>query len=392
MTKLRRPQTGWFRRVLLAAAVGGIVASAGAAPSVLGQPQERVPQAVFGARVELVQIQVQVEDSAGGFVSGLSPSDFRLRVDGKPRDVAIAYEVDLRGNRDVNLEPDPAMPPAAWRQFLLFFDLSYTTPRGILAARDAAYEFVSSEVHPNDLISVATFNLVSGLQMLCPFTLDRAQALDAVNMMGLKRAMSISDPAGFAFTPTLNLIESLRREPGGPDAGAGGPGGAGAEVYETLREIFQEAARSDFRRYREEVGGYVDQLALLGDTLRAVRGRKHVIFFSSGFSDDVLTGQSLDDFVRDSELVQQNRMAEVNPEDRFGSADLRASMEVALDALRSADAVIHTVDTAGLSADLPGVGNFGNDELEPQRLLDRDEGNRREHERLLRHRVRPRRG
>ncbi len=342
MTKLLRPQTGWFRRVLLAAAVGGLVVSAGAPPSALGLEQERGPQAVFGVRVELVQIQVQVEDSDGGFVSGLSPSDFLLTVDGKPRDIAIAYEVDLRGKRDVNLEPDPSMPPAAWRQFLLFFDLSYTTPRGILEARDAAYEFVSSQVHPNDLISVATFNLVSGLQMLCPFTLDRAQALDAVNMMGLNRAMSISDPAGFAFTPTLNLIETMRPVPG--------RGGGNAAVYEALREIMEAATRSDFARYREEVGGYVDQLALLGDTLRAVRGRKHVVFFSSGFSDDVLTGQSLDDFVRDSELVQQNRMAEVSAEDRFGSADLRASMKVALDALRSADAVIHTVDTAGLSA------------------------------------------
>ena len=350
MTKHCRPQTGWFLCVLLVAVVGGLLASAGTPSPALGREQERVPQAVFGARVELVQIQVQVEDSAGGFVSGLSPSDFRLRVDGKPRDVAIAYEVDLRGNRDVNLEPDPAMPPAAWRQFLLFFDLSYTTPRGILEARDAAYEFVSSQVHPNDLISVATFNLVSGLQMLCPFTLDRAQALDAVNMMGLNRAMSITDPAGFAFAPSSNLIETMSRGSGGADGGAGGPGAAAAEVAETLGEIFEEASRSDFRRYREEVGGYVDQLALLGDTLRAVRGRKHVVYFSSGFSDDVLTGQSLDDFVRDSELVQQNRMAEVSAEDRFGSADLRASMEVALDALRSADAVIHTVDTTGLSA------------------------------------------
>ncbi len=319
----------WFLAVLLFALAPLRTAEA---------PAQQQP--VFGARVELVQIQVQVEGSDGGFVSGLSPSDFRLTVDGKPRDVDIAYEVNLRGNRDVNLEPDSAMPPAAWRQFLLFFDLSFTTPRGIVAARDAAYEFVSSEIHPNDLISVATFNLATGLQMLCPFTLDRAQALDAVNMMGFNRAMNITDPAGFAFTPTLNMIETTREGPGGR---------AGAAVYETLREIFVDAARSDFRRYREEVGGYVDQLALLGNTLRAVRGRKHVVFFSSGFSDDVLTGQSLEQFAEDSELVQQNKMAEVSSEERFGSADLRASMDVALNALRSADAVIHTVDTSGLS-------------------------------------------
>jgi VWFA-related protein len=334
---------------MLVAVVGGLTASAVAPSSALALGQERSSQATFGARVELVQIQVQVESESGQFVSGLSPSDFRLTVNGKPRDVAIAYEVNLRDDRDVNLEPDPAMPPAAWRQFLLFFDLSYTTPRGIMAARDAAYEFVSDQVHPNDLISVATFNLVSGLQMLCPFTLDRSQALDAINMMGLERAMSITDPAGFAFRPSYSLLADVRGSERGTGERGRESGGAAAEVYEVVQSTFVDAARSDFRRYREEVNGYVDQLALLGDTLRAVRGRKHVVFFSSGFSDDVLTGQSLEAFAEDSELVQQNRMAEVSAEDRFGSADLRASMEEALDSLRSADAVIHTVDTMGLS-------------------------------------------
>jgi len=211
MIKLRRPQTGWLLRILLVAAVGGLFTSAGAPPSALGQPQERVPQAVFGARVELVQIQVDVRDADDQFVHGLSASSFRLTVDGEPREVAIAYEIDLRSDSAVMLEPDPSLPQAGWRQFLLFFDLSFTTPRGILAARDAAQQFVSEQVHPNDLISVATFNLVSGLQMLCPFTLDRAQALDAVNMMGLARAMNITDPAGFAFVPVFAEIDTLRR-------------------------------------------------------------------------------------------------------------------------------------------------------------------------------------
>ncbi len=310
-------------------------------------------QPVFGARVELVQIQVQVEDSNGGFVSGLAPSDFWLTVDGKPREVAIAYEVDLRGEPGVDLEPDPSMPPAAWRQFLLFFDLSFTTARGILAAREAAFEFVSSQVHPNDLISVATFNLGSGLQMLCPFTLDRAQALDAVDTMGLERAMSITDPAGFAFVTVFEELDTLRSS---PESDLSGRGPEGADVLEVLLDTFRDASRADARRYREEAGQYVAQIAKLGNTLRAVRGRKHVVFFSSGFSDDLLTGQSLEEFAEDSEKIQENKIWEVDSEVRFGSADLRTSIQLALNELRSADAVIHAVDTSGLSvgADVTG--------------------------------------
>jgi VWFA-related protein len=350
MTDFRTLRRGWYRRLLLIAAIGGLMTSIGAPPSALGLPQERMPQAVFGARVELVQIQVQVEDDLGDFVSGLAAGEFRLTVDGEPREVAIAYEVDLRGDRNVNLEPDPAMPPAAWRQFLIFFDLSFTTARGILAARDAAREFVSSQVHPNDLISVATFNLVSGLRMLCPFTLDRAQALDAVETMGLERAMSITDPAGFAFVPVFEEIDTLRSTPT-PESAQPTPGAgpsAAVDPFEVFSATFADASRADFRRYREEVNEYIDQIGRLGDTLRAVRGRKHVVFFSAGFSDDVLTGQSLEEFAQDSEAIQQNRIWEVDSEKRFGSSDLRESMQVALDSLRSADAVIHTVDTTGL--------------------------------------------
>jgi VWFA-related protein len=314
--------------------------------------QERVPQAVFGARVEVVQIQVQVEDDDGNFVSGLTPEDFYLRVDGNDREVALVYEVDLSGERDVDLQPDPTLPPAGWRQFLLFFDLSFTTPRGLMEARDAAYGFVQDNVHPNDLVGVATFNLVSGMQVLCPFTIDRAQALDAVSTMGLNRAMSITDPAGFAFAPAFEEIDTLidltTATGETPDGAAGA--GLGVDLPDVLRSTLVDAARSDFRRYREEVSQYIAQLELMGETLKAMRGRKHVVMFSSGFDDHVLTGQSLEEFAEDSEKIQSGRLWEVDAEKRFGSSDLRTSLQEALESLRQSDAVIHAVDTSMLVA------------------------------------------
>ena len=65
MARFRVSRAKWIRHALLLVAVGGLVVSVGAPPSALGLGQERVPQAVFGARVELVQIQVQVEGSWG---------------------------------------------------------------------------------------------------------------------------------------------------------------------------------------------------------------------------------------------------------------------------------------------------------------------------------------
>lgn len=343
-------QARWIPRALIVAVVGGLMASSGVPAAVFGSPQERVPQAVFGARVEVVQIQLQVEDDDGNFVSGLTPADFDLRVNGRPREVALVYEVDLRGAREVGMQPDPTLPPAGWRQFLLFFDLSFTTPRGLLEAREAAATFVRTNVHPNDLVGVATFNLVSGLQVLCPFTADRAQALDAVATMGLSRAMSITDPAGFAFRPAWEEIDTLVEFSTPATDDPEGPIMEGVEVADVLRTTLIDASRSDFRRYREEVSQYINQLGLMGETLKAMRGRKHVVMFSSGFDDHVLTGQSLEEFAEDTERMQQGRIWEVDSEKRFGSSDLRASLQEALESLRQSDAVIHAVDTSMLVA------------------------------------------
>lgn len=327
-----------------------------AATSTEATQQEQMQRPHFGATVELVQLQVMVGDEDGLFVPGLTREDFRLWIDGRPRDVSVVYEVDLRDERPrgrirtaaevpglAGATSASAPPPAGWRQFLLFFDLGFNSPQGIKRAQEAAAGFLRDHVRPDDLVAVATFSHVGGIHLLSPFTLDRAQVSEAVATMGLRQAGRIVDPAGFDLQAAY---EELEASGGGGRGGGEGAAESGAAVADTLAAM----SRADFRRYREATASYVDQLAELGRMMQAARGRKHLVLFSQGFDDRALTGEDLETLAADSALVQQNRLDLVNPESRFGSADLRVALEEAVDALRAADTVVHAFDTYGLDS------------------------------------------
>ena len=300
----------------------------------------------FRTTVEVVQMQVAVADSRGDHIPGLTKDDFRLRVNGKVRDITAVYEVDLRPTPDPDL--DEYMPPAGWRQWLLFFDFSFSTRRGILRARDTAREFVTKLTNPRDLIAVATYSTVGGLRLVSPFTADRGQVLDAIEAFGLNRSDMIVDPAGFAVQPIAELLDM---ETGNPEVVTDPEElqrGSQFDVNNAIFEYLSATQASDFRRYREEVVNYADGLRALGMMLRAAQGRKQVLLFSSGFDDKVLSGQTLDELANDAQLIQQGQSFAVNSETRFGSADLRDSLMQALENLRAADTVFHVVDTSGL--------------------------------------------
>ncbi len=300
----------------------------------------------FRATVEVVQLQVAVADSRGDHIPNLSSDDFVLRVDGRLRDLTAVYEVDLRQIRGDEFEEDHYIPPAGWRQFLMFFDFSFSTKRGILRARDAALDFVELRTHPKDLIGVATYTSIGGLKLVSPFTADRAQVANAIRGFGVDRAKYLVDPAGFALQPLADLLTLQENR---TDAATGTEQDALQQLIEaTLFAANVDTASQDFRRYRDEVVNYADQLVGLGNMLTATRGRKHVLLFSAGFDDKVLTGQSLDELAEDTQRLQQGQSWAVNSETRFGSADLRESLAKAVENLNASDTVFHAFDVGGL--------------------------------------------
>lgn len=335
MTSCPRRSAG--RRSLWSAGILALATSLLIAPAVIGQQR---PQ--FGTRVDVVQFQVRVTDASGNFVSGLEPSDFQLRVNGSERQITTAYEVDLAEGAAPAADGSQ-MPPAAWRQWVLFFDAAFNSPRGVIAAQEAAREFVQSQTQPRDLIGVATFSTVRGAELVVPPTRDHEQVLVAIGGLGLNTATRAVDRAGFL---AQTMAEGMSAP---PDTGGEGAAAAATIIEEAIRNL----GTLEFNQYASVVEQYAGQMNTIGGILRTIRGRKHVVYFSQGFDDAVLSGQSLDALAETSANIQANpgeAIATSSAEERFGSTELRSELDDALATFRSADAVIHVIDPAGLGS------------------------------------------
>ena len=101
----------------------------------------------FDIEVELVQLQVGIADSSGGFVRGLTADDFVVLVDGDPRPAQVVYEIDLRteDRRGVAAmamagpkKAAPDRPVAARRGGTSCFSLTSVSPPGEVFWRRAA--------------------------------------------------------------------------------------------------------------------------------------------------------------------------------------------------------------------------------------------------------------
>jgi VWFA-related protein len=111
----------------------------------LGAPVAPVfaQSAPYAERVDVtaIELMVDVRDAKGKVPEGLKPEDFVVLEDKKPqRVIAVDYVRDVLA-KGVPAEPDPsgkaaplARPAAPW-QLLIYFDLGFTTPRGV---KDAA--------------------------------------------------------------------------------------------------------------------------------------------------------------------------------------------------------------------------------------------------------------
>lgn len=296
----------------------------------------------FRSTVEIVQLQVSVEGDDGAFFSGLKPEDFLLKIDGNRRPVQVVYEVDLRRQPEGDgvavldgIGPSRAdespRPLAARRHWMLFFDFSFTSRRGVIQARRAALEFVRNQVHPDDLLAVATANRF-GIKLLTPFTDDHRQVLRAVETLGLVDA---GDIVTGGLDAEEAISQSLAELADGP---AGGDDGLGA-----LLDSFE------FREYVANVTNYTDQMQRFGEMLQAIEGRKHVVFLSRGFDDRVLTGQSLGKLAAGAAARATSPLAYANdPEQMYGTAEVRDAIEELVEVFREADAVVHAIDPTGL--------------------------------------------
>ena len=313
------------------ALVIGLVALLAARPLASQQPP------VFTSEVSVVAVPVFVTDKAGRAVAGLTAADFELEDQGKKVPLVGFLAVDATGEAP-GAEAGPLMQASARRQFLFLFDLTFSTPTGIMRARDAAIRLVRENLAPSDLAAVATFGQ-RGVQILVTFTPDRVQVERAITTLGLTETQA----------PPRDYL-SIAYDLGVPRFGVGIAPPPAGDMAEQLIQMSKLMARGDQTQYRQRVEGFLANLEQLVQTLDAVQGRKQVILLSAGFDSSVVAGASGQETQEASENVVSGRIWEVQSDRYFGDSAARNSLDKLFKAVAATDSVIHTIDVTGLSA------------------------------------------
>ena len=316
----------------------------GSAGSAQAPRQEAKPDLRFPSEVALVTVPVFVTDSANKAVGGLTVEDFQIEDEGRSVPITRFQEVDAEQAPAPGPAGRASLSPAARRYFLLFFDLSFSTPSGVLQARRASAEFVQKALLPSDLGAVATFSTSGGVKLLVSFTSDRKQLLEAVNSLDVLRIERRADP--------LLLTYDLPA-PGEPMGGASTPGGEAVGRFftaEDIREAQVMYRQAEAQTYKRKVAGLLDGMVQLARALDSVTGRKQVIFLSGGFNDAMLAGAEGSEQRANAEAVVEGRIWEVGSDTQFGDASVRQQLQKTLKTFAGTDCVVHTVDVTGLAS------------------------------------------
>jgi VWFA-related protein len=233
--------------------------------------------------------------------------------------------------------------PAARRQFLLLFDLSFSSISGLVRAREAAEAFVANKLRPTDLAAVATLSVNQGVRVLLTFTSDHAQVRRAIKTLGVMNADRPPDPLAMVYD-MVEMGNALS------DIAPGEGTGSRDRQAEGMKEVLMRYQQVDRASYETRIASMIEALGQLGRALSGVQGRKQVILLSSGFDPSILSGNQGEDAMSDSEAVIRGRIWEVRSNTRFGNPKMREDLERAMRGFSTSDAVVHAVDLSGLAA------------------------------------------
>lgn len=306
--------------------------------------------------VILYQLQVNVVDKKGNPIRGLTKEDFQIRISNKPQEIETIEEISLE---DIIVQGDAfqaaAIPEQARRIFVLFFDLRYSKKGGVIAARNAAYEFVQTEMLPSDLIGIFTYNPLSGINMVTNFTTDQNHLLDALDTLGLSEMKNtVPGPSGYFLQGLLDdftggILDQQNRLTNA--SSQGGPGAASrgtqALALDNLLELAEKAAFAEKRNYETEVNSYLGSMKAFAEGLKYIRGRKNIMWFSSGFDSSGLVGEDLAQLSANAERAMYGDIDRVST-DQMGRGDIMNLANQTIKALQGSGSVVFAIDTSRL--------------------------------------------
>jgi VWFA-related protein len=250
------------------------------------EPNSRPDQDdVIKVTSNLVNLEVMVKDKKGKAITDLKAEDFILFENGVRQNIEF-FDSTLHSSNDTarpETVPGPTGPrtPISLPRNLiaLVLDGQSTEGANLKHVREGMTKYIRERLSASD--SVALFAISGGLQLLQPFTQDKAKLISAV-----EQADSVSTGAKSAEQRSLNeTIASLRDQlanaatGGGIDPAVGSAAGEALITQRVLEQYIQMRSVLSAQQTRPILAG----LAAICEGLRAIAGKKTLVVFSQGF-------------------------------------------------------------------------------------------------------------
>lgn len=303
--------------------------------------------------VAYVEVPVTVLGKNGEAMRGLTKANFEVRDDGEKRDVESFEAIDFAAAGGSTKAISP-LNPASRRNFLLLFDLSYSNPKSVGRAQEAARSFITRSIGGRDLVAIGTVDVDRGFRFVTAFTTDRDLLISAIKDPANYRS---SDPLQIASNPGLEVPPQQRASTGERDDIA----------LENMRDIARQAGVLDDSFKRGRVKRQVEMFASVARALQSLAGRKHLVLLSEGFDPRLVQGRGAGgvDFQQEEDsALEYGEVWKVDSDKRFGSAESQKSIQLMAAQFRRSDVVLHAVDIQGVRVnnDVRGGAKFNSNE------------------------------
>ena len=281
---------------------------------------------VVKVKSNLVNIDVIVRDKKGKYIADLKAEDFTIVENG------VAQKIEFFDAPLSRMEVKEAVvnvpaagtttpPPGAPRNYVaLVLDSQTTDVTNLKQVREGMIKYIREQISENDAVALLT--VTNGLQMLQPFTQDKAQLIAALENAGPNSLSKNFEQKDIA----ANI--SARQEQ--LAAGSSAPITTAAGGSEAAKLMIAARVLQQFVRLRTALGlqqsrPILAALAAISEGLRSIPGKKTLVLFSQGF---------------------------VTP------AVLDWQVQSTIDIANRANVAIYIIDSAGLRAGAPASGSL----------------------------------
>lgn len=249
-----------------------------AVPARAQNPPKTQDDDVVKVKSNLVNIDVIVKDKKGKYIADLKAEDFVITENGVAQKVEF-FDAPLSGNATTtpNATSSPE-PPAAPRHYIsLLIDSQSTDRTNFKQVREGAIRYVRE--HVTDADAVAVLSVGNNLQMLQPFTNDKAKLIAALENAGTSDSKNFEhrDLAG----NITRLQEFLKDAASVPITGSQ-TGSDRAKVM-VASTVLQQFYRIRSALSVQQARPILAALAAVAEALKPVAAKKTLVLFSQGF-------------------------------------------------------------------------------------------------------------